>query len=115
MDKKPEEEEKKSLRLKIAHADLTDWYDRHKKRSEKTGIPMLITDVDLFMEAFAHHCKNLDEIQAIVDDIKPHKNLYEGIYSLLYPRPVPPENIDDAIEQIEFDIKERKAGKEYWY
>lgn len=104
-----------TLRLQIAHVNLTDWYDRHKKRSEMTGIPMLITNVDLFMEAFAHQCKNLDEIQAIVDDIKPHKNLYEGIYSLLYPRPVPPENIDDAIEQIEFDIKEKRAGKVYWY
>ena len=114
MDKKPEEGQQ-SLRLKIAHADLTDWYDRHKKRSERFGIPLLISNVDLFMEAFAHHCKNLDEIQAIVDDIKPHKNLYEGIYSLLYPRPVPPESVDEAIEQIEFDIKERKAGKEYWY
>ena len=104
-----------ALRLKIANIDLSDWYERHKKRSERFGIPLLVSNVDLFMEAFAHHCKNLDEIQAIVDDIKPHKALYNGIHSLLYPRPVPPRNIDEAIRQIEFDIKEAKAGKEYWY
>ncbi len=66
------------------------------------------------MEAFSR-CKSLDEIQSIVDDIKPHKELYDGIYSLLYPRPVRPENVDEAIDQIEFDIKEAKAGKVYWY
>ena len=103
-----------ALRLKIANIDLSDWYERHKKRSERFGIPLLISNVDLFMEAF-NQCKSLEEIQAIVDDIKPHKELYNGIHSLLYPRSVPPENVDEAIEQIEFDIKERKAGKEYWY
>lgn len=103
-----------TLRLKIANIDLSDWYERHKKRSERFGIPLLVSNVDLFMEAF-NRCKNLEEIQAIVDDIKPHKKLYNGIHSLLYPRPVMPENVDEAIEQIEFDIKEAKAGKEYFY
>ena len=104
-----------SLRLKIAHIDLTDWYEVRMKFISQLGNPPPVTNADLFMEAFAHHCKNLDEIQSIVDDIKPHKELYNGIHSLLYPRPVPPESVDEAIEQIEFDIKERKAGKEYWY
>ncbi|MBE6370779.1 MAG: hypothetical protein E7055_01730 [Lentisphaerae bacterium] len=104
-----------TLRLKIAHADLTDWYDRHKKRSERFGIPLLVSNVDLFMEAIVHHCKNLDEIQAVVDDIKQHKELYEGIYSPLYLRPVPPANVDDAIRDLEFDIKEKRAGREHIY
>ena len=85
-----------TLRLKIAHIDLTDWYERHKKRSERFGIPLLTSNVDLFMEAL-NQCKNLDEIQAVVDDIKPHKELYEGIESPIFPRPVPPRNVDDAI------------------
>ena len=103
-----------TLRLKIAHIDLADWYERHKKRSERFGIPLLTSNVDLFMEAL-NQCKNLDEIQAVVDDIKPHKELYEGIYSPLYLRPVPPANVDDAIRDLEFDIKEKRAGKVYWY
>lgn len=107
-------EPESALRLQIANIDLSEWYDQHKKRSERFGIPLLISNVDLFMEAF-NQCKNLDEIQAIVNDIKPHKDLYNGIHSLLYPRPVHPESVDEAIEQIEFDIKEAKAGKVYWY
>ena len=66
------------------------------------------------MEAL-NQCKNLDEIQAVVDDIKPYKELYEGIYSPLYLRPVPPANVDDAIRDLEFDIKEKRAGKVYYY
>ena len=103
-----------TLRLKIAHIDLTEWYEGKKSWMAKINEPPYITNVDLFMEAF-NRCKDLDEIQTIVDDIKPHKELYNGIHSLLYPRPVHPESVDEAIEQIEFDIKEAKAGKVYWY
>ena len=103
-----------SLRLKIAHIDLTDWYEVRMKFIAQLDNPPPITNADLFMEAF-NRCKNLDEIQAIVEDIKPHKELYNGIFTLLYPRPFHPESVDEAIEQIEFDIKEAKAGKVYWY
>ena len=103
-----------TLRLKIAHVDLTEWYEGKKKWMAKINEPPYITNVDLFLEAL-NRCKNLDEIQAVVDDIKPHKDLYEGIQSPIFPRPVPPRNVDDAIRQLEFDIKEAKAGKFHCY
>ena len=103
-----------TIRLKIAHVDLTDWYEARKKRAIALGIAPYITNVDLFFEAY-RRCKNLQEIQAIVDDIKPYKELYNGIYSPIFLRPIHPENAEKAIEQIEFDIKERNAGKVHFY
>ena len=108
---KPEQ----TLRLKIAHFDLTDWYEARMKWLAQLDDPPPITNVDLFMFALANRCKTIDDIQAIVDDIKPHKELYEGIQSPIFPRPVPPRNVDEAIRQFEFDIKEKRAGREHIY
>ena len=108
---KPEQ----TLRLKIAHIDMTDWYEERMKWAAHLDNPPQITNVDLFMVALANRCKTLDDIQAIVDDIKPHKDLYEGISSPIFPRPVPPRNVDEAIRQFEYDIQEKRAGREHIY